>query len=282
MSYNTNPPRADYQTVADQTIFTFSFKIFFTEDLTVYRTVTLGTAPILLLEGVDYTVTINGDFGGTATFTSPEPANQYIVLRRDLDIDRFTEFQRSGDLLANTLNADQDYQTYLIADLRQLVDDSIGVSPGTPGFSGDLPTPLSEAYLRWNYAGTALENDTIPPTWRTETEQFRDDADKYRLDAFNWANAQEDQEVDDGVRTGFSAYHWSQVAKDSAAVVDPSNWLQRSGDIATGQISGILAVADANFVVAKAYGSETLGGTAKYKLVGDVLYITTDGTVPGA
>lgn len=30
------------------------------------------------------------------------------------------------------------------------------------------------------------------------------------------------------------------------------------------------------------YGTETKGGTAKYKLVGTVLYTTTDGTTPGA
>ena len=70
MSINTNLPPNEYTASALQTIFTFNFKIFNESDLVVYQTPS-GNTPDdtadLLTLSTDYTVTIDGDDGGTVT-----------------------------------------------------------------------------------------------------------------------------------------------------------------------------------------------------------------------
>lgn len=174
MAFNPNPPRLDFQATAGQTLFTYNFKIFVNANLLVYHTPDATGVTTLLTEGVDYDATINGDDGGHIVLTTGAEANDFIVMQRELDINRLVEYQTSGDLLASTLNLDQEYQTYLTADLHINLGRAITVPPGVPGFDGQLPPPIPEAYLRWAIDGLSLENDTTPPTWRDETLAARD------------------------------------------------------------------------------------------------------------
>ncbi len=233
MAFNPNPSRKDYVATAGQTIFTFDFKIFNGADVVVYHTVkNSGVTDVVL--PAKYKVTITGDNGGTVTITGLTVGNgDYIVLERQLSIDRFTEYQTSGDLLAAALNYDQDYQTYLIADIAVRSSQAITVPPGVPGFSGALPPPLPESYLRWSVDGRSLENDTTPATWRTETEQFRNEAEGFKNDAQTaagkaknsdlkarkWAENPEGQEVEPGK---YSALHWAAKAANVLGIAQPS------------------------------------------------------------
>ncbi len=70
---------------------------------------------IVLLDGVEQTVgvqyTIDGignQSGGTATFLSNPTAGANISLYRDVSIERDTDYQDNGDLLAKTVNSDFD------------------------------------------------------------------------------------------------------------------------------------------------------------------------------
>ncbi|WP_186239509.1 hypothetical protein [Burkholderia gladioli] len=70
---------------------------------------------VVLLDGVEQTVgsqyTINGignQSGGTATFLSTPSAGANITLYRDVSIERDTDYQDNGDLLAKTVNDDFD------------------------------------------------------------------------------------------------------------------------------------------------------------------------------
>ncbi len=175
MAFNNNPPKQDYQATAGQTVFPFIFKIYSDGNLNVYQTADGSGTTIKLVLGSDYSVIIDGDNGGTVTLTTGTTLDDYIVIQRELALDRLVDYQTSGDLLANTLNADQDYQTYLIGDINTRMGTSLVAPPGTPDFNGELPLPLPEAYLRWNTGGNGLENDITPPTWRDETEAFRDE-----------------------------------------------------------------------------------------------------------
>jgi len=131
MSFNSNPPRAEYVAEASQTVFPFVFKIYTDSNLVVYKTV--GSAdPVLLLLTTDYTATINGDAGGEITLLVGVDEGDVITILRDLPITRDTEYQTSGDLLADTLNIDQEYQTYLIADQN---DQIAAIEAGEAGVS---------------------------------------------------------------------------------------------------------------------------------------------------
>ena len=131
MSFNSNPPRVEYTATASQTVFPFVFKIYADSDLVVYKTV--GSAgPVLLLLTIDYTATINGDAGGEMTLVSGADAGDVITILRDLPITRSIDYQTSGDLLADTLDEDQEYQTYLIADQN---DQIAAIEAGEAGVS---------------------------------------------------------------------------------------------------------------------------------------------------
>jgi len=133
-TFNPNPPVAKYTATAGQDTYPFIFRIYFDTDLLIYA-VPIGADPeaaVPLVVNVDYTVTIDGDNGGVVTLTVPSTLNDEIVIYRDLDVTRYIEYQTSGDLLAEVLNEDQNYQTYLIADLENKVREELtGQAPGT-------------------------------------------------------------------------------------------------------------------------------------------------------
>lgn len=166
MAYNTSAPRAEYTASATQTVFPFLFKIFATSDIKVYQTLAGATpddtADILVLT-TDYTVTINGDAGGEVTLNTGAAVNDKITLARNLSVTRATEYQQNGDLLASTLNSDQEYQTYLIADNVSNDSRYIKVPDSVQNVSTSLPAPVSDAYVKWNATADAIENDTTIP-----------------------------------------------------------------------------------------------------------------------
>ena len=85
------------------TLFAFPFKILESGDL------------IVLLDGTQQTVgsqySINGignASGGSVQFNTPPAAGGKIILYRDVALERDTDYQDNGDLLADTVNADFD------------------------------------------------------------------------------------------------------------------------------------------------------------------------------
>lgn len=161
MSYNTNPGRAEYIAGAGQTLFPYVFKVFVTSNVQVFLTPT-GQAPDdandILLETTDYTVVIDGDNGGTITLVNPANAGDAVTLVRNLEEIRTVEYQTLGDLTATTLNLDQDYQTYLVADQGTNSGRYLTLPQSSQGVSSTLPPPVPLNFMQWNNAGTALIN----------------------------------------------------------------------------------------------------------------------------
>lgn len=108
MAFNTNTPRVSYIATAGQTVFPFTFKIFTNTNLTVYKN------SIALVLSTNYTVTINGDSGGEVTLLAGASLSDEIVIVRSLPITREFDYQDNGDFFADTVDNDQDYQTYLV------------------------------------------------------------------------------------------------------------------------------------------------------------------------
>ncbi len=98
--------------VADgtDTSYEFPFPIFASEDLTV------------IINGAEqssgYTITGTGESaGGEVTFDDPPAENAIITLRRDLPIERVTDYLEGGDFSAASINSELDY---IIASLQQV------------------------------------------------------------------------------------------------------------------------------------------------------------------
>ncbi|KAK6697301.1 hypothetical protein SNK04_014219 [Fusarium graminearum] len=109
------------------TTFPYSFKILSEDDLLV-------TVNGLVRQlGVHYTVTgVGNESGGNAVFVSPPVANAVVERSRNMPYARETEFQNLGDLLADTLNQDQDAPVMMIQQLASKVMQII-IDPGGSG-----------------------------------------------------------------------------------------------------------------------------------------------------
>jgi hypothetical protein len=184
MAYNTAENRAEYTATSGQITFPFSFKVYEDSDIKVYITPDGDTASDtndIKTLNVDYTVTVDGDNGGSIDLIVGATLNDKITVLRNLPIKRDTDYQTNGDLLADTLNQDQNYQTYLIGDQDGRQDRYVQLPESAQNVSGTLPAPEADQYIRWNDSGDALVNDgTYPSAIQTavdaaaEAEGYRD------------------------------------------------------------------------------------------------------------
>ena len=159
-------------------------------------------------------------------------------LKRSLPIDRDVEYQISGDLLAETLNGDQDYQTYLILDSNTESDRLLKLPDTDVNMSSSLPTSIANYGLFVNDAGTAFEYRVADATggalkaWESEANS---------LTSASYATQVEDTFVDEYASNGdgtftttptteYSALHWAIKAADSAASVDYASGKYVAGD----------------------------------------------------
>ena len=166
MAFNTNPGKQQFISSAGQTAFTFNFAIFADTDLKVYKTLAGAVAndtTDLLTLSTHYTVAINGTLGGTVTLISGASLNDTLTIVRSLPVNRATDYVTNGDLYADTLDADQDYQTYLVQDGYVQLERAIIVPESLGNIDLNIPSPIANSYLRWNATADALENDTTIP-----------------------------------------------------------------------------------------------------------------------
>lgn len=133
----------------------------------------------LLLQNTDLVVTVGGfvkslttDYsvgglgsigGGNVTFTEAPAAGAVVVLARTVRLDRQTDYQDAGDLLAATLDADFDR---LWMALQGLISGEQGggrIVYFPPGYTGStmLPDPVPLYVLGWDAVGQKLIN--YPP-----------------------------------------------------------------------------------------------------------------------
>ncbi|MCK5920435.1 MAG: hypothetical protein KAG66_05810, partial [Methylococcales bacterium] len=92
-------PRVQYTATSGQTVFAYAFPIFADADLKVYIGSTLKTLTTHF--------TVSGaatSSGGNVTLVTGATTGDIVTIYRDLPHARSTDFQTSGDLLAETLN----------------------------------------------------------------------------------------------------------------------------------------------------------------------------------
>lgn len=158
---NDETPRRQYVAAASQTNFDFPFPLFAAGDLQVYLTpagnVADDTADLLTLT-TDYTVTgTDTQDSAVVVLNTGATAGDIITIIRVVDIARTSDYQIAGDLLAETINREQDTEIMIHQQLRADIDRSIRL-PITSTVSLD-PIPDLEAgqYLRINDTATGFE-----------------------------------------------------------------------------------------------------------------------------
>lgn len=262
MAFNINEGRQQFTASSSQTIFNFNFCIFTDTDLKVYKT-PVGQTPDdtadLLTIGTNYSVSINGTSGGTVTLTSGATLNDVITIVRDLPITRTTDYQSNGDLFADTLDSDQDYQTYLIQDRQNDLSRAV-LLPDTisPGVSVTIPNPIADAYFKWNSTANAIENDTTIPTSVTLSEQYKGEAQSARDLALTYRNEAE----------GFR-----DEAEGFANSIDPSQFVKLTTDQSIGGIKTF-----GSFPITPSSAPTTDYQVANKKYVDDKVVIVPDAT----
>ncbi len=161
MAFNSNSGRQSFTASGGQTDFDYNFKLYDGAiDVKVYLTpvgqVSDDVAD-LLIYGSDYTVSIDGDNGGTVALLSGATASDIIVLVRDLPRTRPISYVTNGELKADTLNEDQDYQTYLLIDGFDVQNRALVLPDTDITMSTLLPQTLTSGYLRVKEDTTGFE-----------------------------------------------------------------------------------------------------------------------------
>ena len=138
INLSDNSPRVSYNVAAgvSQSAFVVSFEFFDNDDLNVYVDGTLKTIT------TDYTVTGGDGSTGTVTFVSAvvgASGGSTVVITRDIDLDRTTDFPSSGPFNIASLNTELDRFVAIAADLKDQADRALQLTDFDAAASLTLP-----------------------------------------------------------------------------------------------------------------------------------------------
>ena len=149
MTVANNLSRDQYSATSGQTIFPYTFEIFQKEDVAVLKN------SVLLAEGTNYTVSgVGAENGGNITLTIGATAGDLITIYRNMALERTSDYQTSGDFLAQEVNDDFD-RLWLAS---QQINDSINRVITIP--EGDSPSVNLELPASADRAGKVLSFDS--------------------------------------------------------------------------------------------------------------------------
>lgn len=158
--------RRQYVAVAGQTIFPYSFPIFFDVDLSVWRTDTEGVTTQLVLS-TDFTVTGVGDQnGGDVILVVPAVDGEIITIQGVTVVDRVVDYQQAGDYFAKEVNFDYDRIITMIQERKRELERSLRLKPEDPSVNLQLPVKDVRAnnYLFFDENGNPIAVQNIDTT----------------------------------------------------------------------------------------------------------------------
>jgi hypothetical protein len=162
------------------TVFPYNFRLLDADDLAV------------LLDGVEvssgFTVSGIGDAnGGSITFDVAPENGVEVLRRREVPLQRLSDYQFEGQLSAESLNREFDRLWMAMQDIKAEVDLKPGLPVNAyPGVDFTIPPPVNGGYWRWKDDGSAIEyvtfiNDTSTPVSPyAATLLLADDAEEAR------------------------------------------------------------------------------------------------------
>lgn len=199
--------------------FSYTFRITDKSEVSVYETDDSGVQTLLTVD-TDYTVAgIGDDDGGIITRVAGAlPTGYEWFIRSNYDETQLTAFESQGAYFPDLHENMADKLTFLIQQLRDLVNRSPGVSESYSGpVPLSLPDPISQQYLRWKSDLSGLENvDLIGSGTPTTSDVIAHTPDsvltnvKEILDAIHFDNIAELRaNTDAGIRRALIIGHTS-------------------------------------------------------------------------
>jgi len=155
---STETSRIDGTGNGSATAFTYTFKITDKTHLKVYVNGMLKTVD------TDYTVSgVGSDSGGTVTFTTAPTSGHRVVILREVPLTQSTTYTNAGKFPAASHEATLDKLTMALQQLKERLDRAPVMSiPNAVGLTPlAMPASSPSSYIRWNSAGTALENAAV-------------------------------------------------------------------------------------------------------------------------
>ncbi len=161
-------PRIRYIADGRQTVFSYPFPIFENSDLEVF----IGD----VRQSGGFTVTGAGNSrGGSLTFTTPPPAHAVVTLRRQIPVQRTTDFQEGGAFRAKVINDELDRMTAQIQQVETEAGRGIKPSPSDAVERLTLPPSGTRTgkLLGFNDRGELVAKVT-PGEVKTASQRARD------------------------------------------------------------------------------------------------------------
>lgn len=151
MTVAVQTPFASY-TSSGSVTFAYAFKVNSASDLIVkVNGVTQNSAL--------YSVTGVGSSAGSVVFISAPSVGAIVTIQRKALLQRTTDYQINGDLLASTVNPDFDALWMALQDTQYLQNYALQISPADiVGVNTTLPTPVGGTVIGWDALGKNLVN----------------------------------------------------------------------------------------------------------------------------
>lgn len=169
MTVTSTTNKATYSGDGSTTSFAFSFRILDEDDLTVQIKNSNGIVSTKTLT-THYTVSGSGNSSGRTNYTSgnvvftagniPSSTDTVIILR-DVDSTQESNYPRDSRFPAATVEENFDKLTMLSQQLEEEINRSVKLDAAVSGFDATLPTPISDGFIKFNSAGTALDVSTL-------------------------------------------------------------------------------------------------------------------------
>ena len=158
--------RRQYVATAAQTIFPYSFPIFYAVDVSVWRTDTSSVTTQLVLN-VDFTVTgVLEQNGGDIVLVVPAAEGEIITVQGVTVVDRLVDYQQAGDYFAKEVNFDYDRIITMIQERKRELERSLRLKPEDPSVNLQLPVKDVRAnnYLFFDENGNPIAVQNIDTT----------------------------------------------------------------------------------------------------------------------
>lgn len=137
------------------TLFPFAFRILNADHVKVLAN---GTQ---LTRGVHYSVNGVGNDAGSILFVSPPANGVEIYIAGNAPYSRSTDYQRNGNFQESTVDADFDQLVILLQQIKEVLTRIPTLPEGTHILNSVFPSPVANTIIKWNGAGTALENASL-------------------------------------------------------------------------------------------------------------------------
>ena len=162
MTRTYNDRRNEITAIGGQTDFTYDWRLDNQADVVVTHKVNSTGAVSTLTITTEYTVAgVGVAGGGTITLVTGAAVNDLIILEDNRQPERTQDYSTSGDLLADSLDGDQDRRVDIMMNHERQLDRSLHLAPiELNAVSMEIPVAVAGEAWRWDAAGTAIEHFT--------------------------------------------------------------------------------------------------------------------------